>query len=80
MSAEGWVAWRGHEAPPGVSVRTGAKRGVEALRAQAGSEGAPGGNAILSNRLQGVGGGAGQVGGHGDRGSGRSQSQEVGKH
>lgn len=55
-----------------MSVGAGAEGGVQALRAKAGGEGPPWGEAILPGVFQGVGGGAGVVG--------WSYAQEVGKH
>lgn len=69
MGAESGVARRGHQAPPGpgVSVGAGAEGGVQALRAEAGGEGPPRGDAVLPA----VGSGAGQVGGDGAGEGGR---------
>lgn len=74
MATKGGLAGRWQEVPPccGVSVGAGSEGGVQALRAQAGGEGAPGGGAVLPGLLQRVRGGAGQAG--------RTQAQEVGEH
>jgi len=82
VGATSRVARRGHQAPPvpGVSVGAGAEGGVQALRAEAGGEGHPRGDAVLPARFQAVGGGAGRCGGGGAGGGGWSQAQEVGEH
>lgn len=82
MGAEREVARRGQQAPPGpgVSVGAGAEGGVQALGAEAGGERPAGGEAVLSDLFQGLGSGAHQVGGGGQRAGGRGQTQEVGKH
>lgn len=82
VGAEGGVARRRQQAPPGgrVSVGAGAEGRVQALRAQAGCEGSARGDAVLSAMLQGGRGGAGQFGGGGGGEGGCGQAQEVWKH
>lgn len=62
VGAKSRVAGRWQQAPPGVSVGTGAEGGVQALRAKAGGQGSPCRDPILPCLFQGVRSGASQAG------------------